>query len=1038
MQASLPLPALSLPTILVSLSFSSSSPVHAFGGDCNGNGIPDAKDIASGFSEDCQSDGIPDECQVAESELRYVYDDDIYEGAVGAEFVASLCWMTRFTVQPGAEVINGVELAYGVAPEGFPVTVGVWSDPDGDGDPSDAVLLASLETVVQSPWIPVTIVSLALPETVLGTPGDSFFIGVWGEGFPSAPDSFPAPYDVQSTADESWWIEKLGPFDPTAPTENAVVSDRISAVLPGFVGNWLLRGTYCETGHCGESADVDSNGVPDECDPDCNGNGIPDEIDIANGASDCNANGIIDTCEVSQDCDGNGIPDDCQRDGEGLLGDYYANVDLAGSPISRIDAGVFFDFGPEESRPVGIPNSDFSVRWTGVIEPPLAGEYELGLRHDDGVRLFVDGVTVIDRWGPSGGDLDTTLLEFGAGETHHIRIDYYQGAGGALVEFVWRVPGGSELVPVPASVLSPSVDTDGDGVNDVCGYADCNANLVPDALEIANGGDCDGNGELDVCQAADDCNSNGIPDACDALVDEGLFAEYYASEGGVGRFSRRSVARIDPVVDFDWGETGPYGLPKDSFSVAWSGSVVATDAGGLYEFVIQVDDGLRFWIDDELLIDVWEANFDTQFASVEFEANTVHTIRIEMFDLGGSAGCRLSWRPPGEGLGLVPASNLRPYPDRDGNGLDDRCESDCDGDGISDAAAILAGAPDCNGNGVPDDCDLAASGVAPSIAWWRFEGAGATAVDSGPDGLDASLVNVSRLEAVPSGAVPLTGDSNLGSLGFQNGSRMVVDDPSDRLALTGDAFTIEAWVRLSELGDTSGNGQRQWLACRKPVGGDQLVDWGVLVQAGNYPASCREVYGGPATPSGRELVFTGGFGSGDSSAKWAAVSTLRIDDLAWHHVAVSVDLLQRVVRFSLDGVVEIVPMGDRRFPAGGGPLQIGCHVNASGQFNQTLRGVLDEVRISRGIAAAAELLSHPYAPSAEDLDEDGVPDECVAVCPGDFDGDGTVGGSDLGALLTEFGASGPGLSTDLNGDEVIDGADLGLLFSQWGDCGGAG
>lgn len=30
--------------------------------DCNGNGVPDARDIASGTSGDCDANGVPDEC----------------------------------------------------------------------------------------------------------------------------------------------------------------------------------------------------------------------------------------------------------------------------------------------------------------------------------------------------------------------------------------------------------------------------------------------------------------------------------------------------------------------------------------------------------------------------------------------------------------------------------------------------------------------------------------------------------------------------------------------------------------------------------------------------------------------------------------------------------------------------------------------------------------------------------------------------------------------------------------------------------------
>lgn len=52
-------------------------------------------------------------------------------------------------------------------------------------------------------------------------------------------------------------------------------------------------------------------------------------------------------------------------------------------------------------------------------------------------------------------------------------------------------------------------------------------------------------------------------------------------------------------------------------------------------------------------------------------------------------------------------------------------------------------------------------------------------------------------------------------------------------------------------------------------------------------------------------------------------------------------------------------------------------------------------------------------------------------CPADLDGDGQVGGSDLGTLFSQWG--GPG-SADLDGDGLVGGSDLGAVFAAWGDC----
>ena len=65
--------------------------------------------------------------------------------------------------------------------------------------------------------------------------------------------------------------------------------------------------------------------------------------------------------------------------------------------------------------------------------------------------------------------------------------------------------------------------------------------------------------------------------------------------------------------------------------------------------------------------------------------------------------------------------------------------------------------------------------------------------------------------------------------------------------------------------------------------------------------------------------------------------------------------------------------------------------------------------------------------AATTLASPAIAGDCVA----DLDGDGRVGGGDLGQLLA--GWSGPS-ATDLDGDGNVDAADLGLLIGAWGIC----
>jgi hypothetical protein len=55
-------------------------------------------------------------------------------------------------------------------------------------------------------------------------------------------------------------------------------------------------------------------------------------------------------------------------------------------------------------------------------------------------------------------------------------------------------------------------------------------------------------------------------------------------------------------------------------------------------------------------------------------------------------------------------------------------------------------------------------------------------------------------------------------------------------------------------------------------------------------------------------------------------------------------------------------------------------------------------------------------------------------CPADLNGDGSVTGADIGALLGAWGACPAGCAADLDGSGAVSGADLGVLLGAWGAC----
>ena len=105
-------------------------------------------------------------------------------------------------------------------------------------------------------------------------------------------------------------------------------------------------------------------------------------------------------------------------------------------------------------------------------------------------------------------------------------------------------------------------------------------------------------------------------------------------------------------------------------------------------------------------------------------------------------------------------------------------------------------------------------------------------------------------------------------------------------------FTIEAWVKLDQLSNTSNNNQRQY-PCQKKIlpSNDLGIDYAILVQRGNQQFAKN--YGKADNYTGRELQIY----FGDGSENWSVTSNLEITDLNWHYVTVSHDADNEVVRF---------------------------------------------------------------------------------------------------------------------------------------------
>ncbi len=135
---------------------------------------------------------------------------------------------------------------------------------------------------------------------------------------------------------------------------------------------------------------------------------------------------------------------------QGLVAKYYYNIECIGTPfLSRVEKEtISFTYNDETKKPYRSP---FGIEWEGYLCIPQKGIYQFATKSDDGSVVYINGKRVVDNDDIHAVRYISGLIPLDEG-LHHVRIKYFDGGGGAIMEFLWTPPGGNES-PVPAHVL---------------------------------------------------------------------------------------------------------------------------------------------------------------------------------------------------------------------------------------------------------------------------------------------------------------------------------------------------------------------------------------------------------------------------------------------------------------------------------------------------------------------------------------------------------------------------------------------------------
>ena len=103
------------------------------------------------------------------------------------------------------------------------------------------------------------------------------------------------------------------------------------------------------------------------------------------------------------------------------------------------------------------------------------------------------------------------------------------------------------------------------------------------------------------------------------------------------------LTRWDRTIDFRWWGGAPHPLVgDDNFSVRWTRDIPF--AAGNYRFNATMDDGMRVWINNQLIIDSWTRSQEHTVSVDRFIPAGTHSVRVEHFEDGGQATAIFNWQ----------------------------------------------------------------------------------------------------------------------------------------------------------------------------------------------------------------------------------------------------------------------------------------------------------------------------------------------------------------------------------------------------------
>ena len=147
----------------------------------------------------------------------------------------------------------------------------------------------------------------------------------------------------------------------------------------------------------------------------------------------------------------------------------------------------------------------------------------------------------------------------------------------------------------------------------------------------------------------------------------GLLGQYWHNTTGtaftnVAFNTAPTLTRTDAVVNFNWNSAGPDpAIGQTTFVTSWTGSV-QPQFDQTYTFYATADDGVRLWVNGQLLANGWVDQAPTTYqGSITLKAQQLYNIRMDYYQNGGGAVATLAWSSLSTPQATIPQTQLYPF-----------------------------------------------------------------------------------------------------------------------------------------------------------------------------------------------------------------------------------------------------------------------------------------------------------------------------------------------------------------------------------------